>query len=429
MTYDLKDRIHSLITGPSLSSNIDLLKVQIEDFLSSGGDFEKLYYINHIGRELNKRLTLADLGSLIEGDHDSSLRPLVSVNPLPPPTLSLHFSEPTATLTVSTIQGTGNTFLFERSTTSTFNSGTVTNLQNTQSLTTSDTLSSGGIYYYRVKEISQYGESEWSLSQSLDISDFDPGLISTELWLDSADSSTIITGTNSSQTWGVVQWDDKSGNTNNVTAQGIGAPMELFFLQNNLNVINLDGPTYFEHLNFTLPTSGNLQIFIICEVSSIDNLRDSILSTNASDKDFQIEAGHDSEMRGNIFAHGLTTSNPSVASSTGAGSSEVTGMHIWNATFDFDSGEYILRLDGEQVTGTSTGTYLRKLTLTQDLKIFGNRADTRFPEGNVAEVIISEDISDSKREKLEGYLAHKWGLSSSLNSSHPYKTFAPLEIN
>ena len=28
-------------------------------------------------------------------------------------------------------------------------------------------------------------------------------------------------------------------------------------------------------------------------------------------------------------------------------------------------------------------------------------------------------------EKAEGYLAHKWGLESSLPSSHPYKTSAP----
>jgi hypothetical protein len=33
------------------------------------------------------------------------------------------------------------------------------------------------------------------------------------------------------------------------------------------------------------------------------------------------------------------------------------------------------------------------------------------------------DITDF--EKAEGYLAHKWGLTSSLPVSHPYKSVAP----
>jgi hypothetical protein len=35
----------------------------------------------------------------------------------------------------------------------------------------------------------------------------------------------------------------------------------------------------------------------------------------------------------------------------------------------------------------------------------------------------STDISDV--QKAEGYLAHKWGLTSGLPNSHPYKTSAP----
>jgi hypothetical protein len=31
----------------------------------------------------------------------------------------------------------------------------------------------------------------------------------------------------------------------------------------------------------------------------------------------------------------------------------------------------------------------------------------------------------SELEKAEGYLAHKWGLNSSLPVSHPYKNSAP----
>ena len=34
---------------------------------------------------------------------------------------------------------------------------------------------------------------------------------------------------------------------------------------------------------------------------------------------------------------------------------------------------------------------------------------------------VSTALSSTNREKLEGYLAHKWGLTGSLSNDHPYK--------
>ena len=46
--------------------------------------------------------------------------------------------------------------------------------------------------------------------------------------------------------------------------------------------------------------------------------------------------------------------------------------------------------------------------------------------GDVAEVILfSSSLGTSDREKVEGYLAHKWGLTANLSAGHPYKTVAP----
>ncbi|MEL0004970.1 MAG: hypothetical protein VW643_04150, partial [Opitutales bacterium] len=47
--------------------------------------------------------------------------------------------------------------------------------------------------------------------------------------------------------------------------------------------------------------------------------------------------------------------------------------------------------------------------------------------GDLAELIICDTaLSDSDIQKVEGYLAHKWGLQSSLPSSgHSYKTSPP----
>jgi hypothetical protein len=44
---------------------------------------------------------------------------------------------------------------------------------------------------------------------------------------------------------------------------------------------------------------------------------------------------------------------------------------------------------------------------------------------SVADVPGTGIINIDNFEKAEGYLAHKWGLTSSLPVSHPYKSSAP----
>jgi hypothetical protein len=46
--------------------------------------------------------------------------------------------------------------------------------------------------------------------------------------------------------------------------------------------------------------------------------------------------------------------------------------------------------------------------------------------GDLAEVItFSTDLTTTNRQKVEGYLAWKWGLQSTLPSNHPYRNTAP----
>jgi hypothetical protein len=47
-------------------------------------------------------------------------------------------------------------------------------------------------------------------------------------------------------------------------------------------------------------------------------------------------------------------------------------------------------------------------------------------QGRIAEIVLVGSAVDvSTRQKIEGYLAHKWGLTSNLPSDHPYKTNPP----
>lgn len=47
-------------------------------------------------------------------------------------------------------------------------------------------------------------------------------------------------------------------------------------------------------------------------------------------------------------------------------------------------------------------------------------------EGQIAEIIIlNAQPTIGERQQIEGYLAHKWGLTSVLSSTHPFKNYAP----
>ncbi|MDX1681100.1 MAG: hypothetical protein R3242_10255, partial [Akkermansiaceae bacterium] len=48
--------------------------------------------------------------------------------------------------------------------------------------------------------------------------------------------------------------------------------------------------------------------------------------------------------------------------------------------------------------------------------------------GTIAEIIICPaDHDEATRQKFEGYLAHKWGLTAKLPDGHPYKNSAPVK--
>ena len=41
-------------------------------------------------------------------------------------------------------------------------------------------------------------------------------------------------------------------------------------------------------------------------------------------------------------------------------------------------------------------------------------------------IVLYEAVSDLKRQLIEGYLAHKWGLVANLPAAHPFKNRPPL---
>ena len=50
--------------------------------------------------------------------------------------------------------------------------------------------------------------------------------------------------------------------------------------------------------------------------------------------------------------------------------------------------------------------------------------------GDLGELLIfTRQLTSSEEQKVEGYLAHKWGATDSLNADHTYKSVAPIFDN
>ena len=74
--------------------------------------------------------------------------------------------------------------------------------------------------------------------------------------------------------------------------------------------------------------------------------------------------------------------------------------------------------------GTCYGSGVNNYVL--GMRVGDTYAGSQNWPGYIGEVVIyGVALTDTQRQKIEGYLAWKWGLQSSLPPGHPYKTAAP----
>lgn len=81
--------------------------------------------------------------------------------------------------------------------------------------------------------------------------------------------------------------------------------------------------------------------------------------------------------------------------------------------------------------GASIQRFVSNTVVTQERRLLYNYAYTdRGWTGGVGEFIaFNRTLNPSEVESVEGYLAHKWGLATSLPANHTYKTTAPSNFN
>ena len=245
-----------------------------------------------------------------------------------------------------------------------------------------------------------------------------PAQISTSLWLDAADVSTITLNSTT-----VSQWNDKSGNSRNASqATVIQQPTYTSNSQNGYGIISFDGSN--DNLDIsstTLITNGNSNFGVFVAYKPKTATGYGAVLANYSAGNFELLIGSQS-VAAYLAPWGVYN----------------------NGSLDLDSDNYTQNAKtfiscvrtGGSVVGYTNGT--TKNTVANSASVYTGAnaasvwslgANTGNTEASLMDlyelIVINGTVSTDTRQKIEGYLAHKWGLTSSLPNDHPYKSIVP----
>jgi hypothetical protein len=256
---------------------------------------------------------------------------------------------------------------------------------------------------------------------------WNPSMVSTALWLDAADASTITTVSGA-----VSQWNDKSGNGRHATQGTSGyRPAYTSAAINSKNVVTFDGTDDllgFSALSFTNNISALSFVFVA---------KTSDQATGSYKAMFQLDTNTGAD-RATVYIRNSTIETggrrldadsyqfQSVGTVT-------TASFISTSVFNYSSANLGVNLNGDSVTsGTFQTAGNTSATNSSSISIGSSSSDSFTPDagqsfnGQIAEFIAVPSALDTfTRQKLEGYLAHKWGLGANLPNDHPYKTVGP----
>jgi hypothetical protein len=252
-----------------------------------------------------------------------------------------------------------------------------------------------------------------------------PAEITTALWLDASDSSTITLDSSV-----VSQWADKSGNDRHATQSTARArPTVSAAALNGLNVLTFDGSNDFLDLGTVLGRPQDYTVFAVTRFTKTLSASQAVIAsedgTGASAKACATIASEAGGV-GDCFWHYGDGTNYRWGYASGA---------ITINTF----AQYCLRhAHGVQNESLyKNGTIITNNYLSGAATAVGGTAQPWsigrlgayngwYLGGNVAEIVVLlSAASPTDRQKVEGYLAHKWALTAGLPSDHLYKTTAP----
>ena len=215
----------------------------------------------------------------------------------------------------------------------------------------------------------------------------------------------------------VSQMTDYSGNARHL-ASGASKPL---FSSSGLNSRSAFNFATGKSISLTLGsafTGSALQVYFACQVSTAATGAGRLASFRSPGLDYNTK---DTSIPALVSVSGgavdlyacRDNQYPAFGTGLSNGSNHITASH-------FSSGSIALWLNGTAGGAASHTSGAFNFGIVElGISTFGEQFN-----GLIGEMIVVTG-STADRQKVEGYLAHKYGLTSNLPVSHPYKTTAP----
>lgn len=246
-----------------------------------------------------------------------------------------------------------------------------------------------------------------------------------QLWLDAADTSSILVDSSSN----VSLWIDKSNTgTTAIPTRGASANQITYVTVDDYRgvYINNNGSVGYNASTYSqLTVQSNFQNTTDYSIFAVVNL------LNVGGGELQT-----------IYGNARGTSGETRTPNFGAGASlefnfDGTNRMISSSfigsgrlqTALISSSSALTAYTNTTAYASATNGFTRITTDAGALPSIGGPGsfnDNRFANGYFHEILVyNTALTTIQREKVEGYLAWKWGVQSYLPSNHPYKSIAP----
>ena len=269
------------------------------------------------------------------------------------------------------------------------------------------------------QQVEGYLAAKWGLQSSLPSFTTPTSITGCGIWLDAADASSSSMTFSSGST--LSAWKDKS--VNGATFTVTGTPMLSQY--NGRAAIYLNGSSYFINTTLSCPVA-NHSFFVVVQSSQHTNQGILCFNTTASgvydyDSLNAFEMATASPFEYSIkYTSGYFVNTPSLPSS---GSMDYS---IYGDTVTTSPATGNFWVNGTNVySATSSAAFTTSTGL-----VIGARANgggiSGILTGYMSEIIVyTTALTTTQRQQVEGYLAWKWGLQSSLPTNHPYYAVSP----
>jgi hypothetical protein len=245
---------------------------------------------------------------------------------------------------------------------------------------------------------------------------------SPSIWLDGSDSSWVTLNSGNVSTW-----SDKSGSGHHAT-QSTGASQPLW----SGNGLTFSGAQSMRVLNINTFASWDSDRTMIALVSYGSSAANTILHWGVSNSGFRDEQVlvSSTKLKLDESHNSGTPSNYETTSSADVGSGMSFVYRFKNST----SRERTVRFNGG--VNQSTSSDRTSGSAPEDVLYLGydrdgagyNSAGSFAHDVTLHELIVfPSSLSDSKLQKIEGYLMHKWSMTGNLPADHPYKISQPTK--